>query len=386
MNLIYVGSFDSDGVSARLNKGVEGDDENIKEKLTLDFISEANSYFPERERLYVKHPEWVSDNTLSILSDTTIKVTYIDEGAGYQNAFGYYIFDTENPPKNTSNIQNVYIIFPNASGNQKGGKLNPGDSILLPYQMTTYTEGNKVIGVPINYTFPKGKSVGFVLFANGWKGSYVNVNAPRYFTNSWLNPEKADWLKYHTALVKASNGKLILGFEDLPRDQSYCDHDFNDLILYITTDLTKISPGDFSDPHETLDNEPPVEYDIGYKKIFVDVVENGVAKLAEAICTLRIPKTSKIVRHKLSNKLRTDRAYVYSIIGTNRNINKDKIARESYAGKEFQSGHASASFAEFIYTKNTWVETYLDTNENINSSGIHFFKNRGQAVSYKFDY
>ena len=380
MKLIYIGSFNSDGVSSTLNKGISG--ANIKESLSSAFVAEANGYFPEREKVYVKHPEWVSDNTLSVLGDTTIKVTYIDEGAGYQNAFGYYIFDTTNPPKDTSNIPNIYIIFPNASGSGKGGALTAGDSILLPYTVSTHTAENKILGTPTSYIFPEGKSVGFVLFANGWKGGYVNVNAPRYFTNSNLNPEKADWLKYHTALVKSSNGKLILGFEDLPRDQSYCDHDFNDLILFITVDLEKISPGDFSDPREVLIESAPIEYDMGYKKIFVDVVEEGVPRLIESICTLRIPKTSKIVRHKLSNKLRTDRAFVHSIIGIRRTINKDKIAKGSYAGKEYESGHSSA-FADFIYTKNTWAESYLDTNENINSDGIHFFKNREQAIDRK---
>ena len=383
MKLIYIGNFDEDGISNTLNKGIS--DTNIKETLSNNFILEANSYFPERKKLFVEHPEWISDNTLNLLDNTTIKITYIDEGAGYQNAFGYYIYDTANPPKNVSNISDIYIIFPNASGNNKGGKLTPGDSILIPYSVTTYTEGLKLIGTPISYNFPSGKSVGFVIFANGWKGTHVNINSPRYFSDSWLNPEKADWLKYHTALVKSSNGKLIMGLEDLPRDQSYCDHDFNDLLLYITTDLSKISSGDFSDPHEILDETAPTEYEMGYKKIFVDVIEDEVPRLIEAICTLRIPLTSKIVRHKLSNKLRTDRAFVHSIIGIRRTIDKEKISRGFHAGKEFESGHSSA-FSDFIYTKNAWVESELNTDENINADGIHFFKNKGQAINYKFDY
>jgi hypothetical protein len=388
MNLVYIGSFDSNGISNLLNKGTNNT--NIKESFAQPFLNEVNSYFPESKKLYIQHPEWISDNTINILDNNTIKVSFVSEGAGYRNSFGYYIYDTDKPPKNINYIKTVYIVFPNASASGSGGGLNSGDSVLLPSAVSTSTVNNLIIGTPTDYVFKEGKSVGFVIFANGWKDTYVNKNAPRYFTDSTLNPEKADWLKYHTALVKTSNGKLVMGMEDLPREESSCDHDFNDLVVLVTIDLTKISPGNYSDPHESLGENAPIEYEMGYKKLFVDVIEkdendNDVIKIAEALCVLRIPLTSTIIKHNLSNKFRTNRVYVYSIIGTPKTIFKDKIANGKYAGKEFESAHSSA-FSDFIYTKNAWVTSALNTNKNINADGIHFFRNRTIATSYKFDY
>ncbi len=383
MNVVYIGTFNGNGVSSLLNLGENS--ENIKETYTNTYINEINSYFPERSKLHVKHPEWVADNTLNILDTTTIKASFIDEGAGYRNTFGYYIYDTVSPPSSVYDISTVYIMFPNASANGKGGSLVAGDSMLLPYSVTTSTSNNLLIGTPSDYNFPAGKSVGFVIFANAWKGSYINKNAPRYFTDSRLNPERADWLKYHTALVKTSADELVMGIEDLPRERNYCDHDFNDLLVIIKTDLSAISPGNFSDPNETLPETAPIEYEMGYKKVFVEVEEDSKTKIAEAICTLRIPYTSTIVRHKLSNKLRTNSVFVHSVIGSRKKIYGDKYALNDYTGKEYNSGTSSAD-KTFVYAKNTWANSNLNTDQDINSEGIHFFRNKEEAIDYKFDY
>lgn len=383
MNVIYIGSFNSSGISSLLNQGENN--ENIKETYSNSFLSEINEYFPERKKLHNTNPDWISDNTINVLSDTNIKVSFVDEGAGYRNSFGYYIYNTDSPPDKVEDINNVYIMFPNASASGKGGSLNAGDSILLPYEVTTSTIGSKIIGTPTNYNFPEGKSVGFVIFANGWKGSYVNKNAPRYFTDSLLNPERADWLKYHTALVKTSNDTLVMGIEDLPREKSYCDHDFNDLLVIITLNLASISPGNFSDPNESLPNNPPIEYDTGYKKIFIEVEEDGEFKITEAVATLRIPLTSTIIRHRYSNKLRTDSAYCHQIIGCNKKFNKENSSNQSYKGREFNSGHSSTD-KTFTYTKGQWVNSVLNTDQEINADGIHFFRNYSEAENYIFDY
>lgn len=381
MEIIYLDNFDSNGLSNSLNVGELGED--IKETYSSAFINEVNSYFPERKRLHVLHPEWVSDNTIDIISPTTIKVSFVDEGAGYKNAFGYYIYDTETPPEKVSDIGKVYIIFPNASSNGKGGKLNAGDSMLLGSTVTTSSSGSLIVGSTTDYTFPYGKSVGFVIFANGWKRTYVNKNAPRYFTNSTLNPEPVDWLKYHTALVNTSQNTLVMGIEDLPRSRGYCDHDFNDLLVIITTDLSKISKGNYSDPNEVLENDPPISYDVGFKKVFVNVVEDGVTKVTEAICTLRIPLTSTIVKNTLSNKHRTDRAYVHQIVGC-----KDKTSREnstelSYIGQDFDVGHSSFD-ATFLYNAHDWVISELNTDPEQHLDGIHFYRTHKEAEDYKF--
>ena len=256
---------------------------------------------------------------------------------------------------------------------------------MLASEIKTSIINNLIIGTPTNYTFEKGKSVGFVLFADGWKDNFVNVNVPRYFTNSMLNPENVDWLKNHTASVKTSNGKLVMGIEDLRRDQSSCDHDFNDLIIIISTNLSKISRQNFSDPTEKLLNDAPLDYELGYKKLLVNVLENNKTRIVEVFCVLRIPLTSGVVKHISSNKFRTDRAYIYSITGIPKTIFKDKMADGKYTGTEFESAY-SAYRNNFIYTKNLWISNNLNKNQNINSEGIHYFKTREQAMRYIFKY
>ncbi|MFX6980542.1 DUF4114 domain-containing protein, partial [Acinetobacter baumannii] len=79
--------------------------------------------------------------------------------------------------------------------------------------------------------FSAGTTVGFVLYSNGWNGSQVDVTSPAYFTDAFLNPEKDPSLQKHSVLLKYQNTYLI-GFKDLDRSLSICDHDFNDVIIY----------------------------------------------------------------------------------------------------------------------------------------------------------
>lgn len=383
MRLIYVGNFNSDGVSSLINVGSAGS--NIKKVISNSTLNEINSKFPERKLLFNEHPEWIKDNNLILLDSSEIKVSFVDEGAGYRNSFGYYIYDTIDPPSYVSDIEDVFIIFPNASKYGKGGYLLTGDTMQLPYEVETSTVNNVLIGTPTNYTFPGGKSVGFVIYANGWTGNNVNKNVDRYFTNSTFNPERADWLKRHTALVKLDNQNLlIMGLEDLRRDRGYCDHDFNDLLVIVDTDLSNLSEESYNKETEDL-NDPPIEYKVGYKKAFIDVVEDSVNKITECIVTLYIPPTSTIVRHNYSGKLRTSRAYVASISGSKPFYNKWNTAAGNYIGHSFTQAHSSNN-PSFIYYKNDWVTSNLNEDPEINSEGIHYFSTYDQAVEYVFEY
>lgn len=382
MRLVYISNFDNSGVPSALNVGDQN--QNIKKTISSAVLTEVNQRFPERKLLFNTHPEWIQDNTLMILNNVTIKITFVDEGAGYKNAFGYYIYQTVNPPTKVSDIDNVYVIFPNASKQGKGGSLQAGDTMQLAYEFTTNTVNNLVIGVPINYTFPANTSVGFVIFANGWRGNYVNKNVNRYFTDSRFNPEKTEWLKRHTALVKLTTEPIfVMGLEDLHRGKSGCDHDFNDLIVVIeTSDNTAISEESYAEDTPDLNN-PPTQFKVGFKKCFADVIEDNVSKVTEVIVELYIPPTSVIVSNNYTDKLRTDRAYVSKIVGMDHVHIVHNTASNNYIGHSFNTCHSKTD-GTFVYDKNDWVQTTLNTDPEIHGEGIHYFATYEEARSFTF--
>ncbi|WP_223858441.1 hypothetical protein [Salinimonas profundi] len=53
-------------------------------------------------------------STVYLKEEGEVFVTFLHEGADYQNAFGYFIFDKDNPPATISEVRET-IIFPNLS-------------------------------------------------------------------------------------------------------------------------------------------------------------------------------------------------------------------------------------------------------------------------------
>lgn len=86
------------------------------------------------------------------------KVTFLNEGAGYRNTLGYFVFDTNNPPTNKDEIAAHVIIFPNTS-KAPDGEMEEGDTIDLNVQLTA------------------GQTLAFFIIPNGWgwSGSYNNI-------------------------------------------------------------------------------------------------------------------------------------------------------------------------------------------------------------------
>ena len=137
-------------------------------------------------------------------------MTFIHEGAGYLNSFGFFTYDRANPPTNKNQIRET-IVFPNLSYPH----LTPGHRIKL---------GN----------FPAGTSIGFFLAANGFANSTgVKTKAvPYYYSLSGLNPESDPVLRQHNVLLRdPSTSQVVLGFEDLSRLTG--DNDFNDAVFSI---------------------------------------------------------------------------------------------------------------------------------------------------------
>lgn len=148
--------------------------------------------------------------TIHLTEEAEVFITFIHEGAGYKNSFGYFTFDRNNPPQTKEEIRET-IVFPNLS---------------YPH----LTNGHRVsIG-----TFPADTSIGFFIAANGfwyWTG-VKDFTIPYYYSLSHLNPEHNEALKQHMVLLyDEETSEAVLGFEDLPR--TWGDNDFNDALFSV---------------------------------------------------------------------------------------------------------------------------------------------------------
>ena len=219
------------------------------------------------------------DPNISLSLDSQLAISFIDEGAGYRNALGYFSYtndsfsgltfgdiDTDNSGRvSTSEIGSVSgvttsMIFPNTSKIGSGGLLGQGDTYVLGGGSLAFTEDSWEIS---NGTvFDAGTNVGFFLAANawndygsvgtvdGWDGTAGDPNT--YYSLDFLNPENdvsatIDTLDYnarHVALTFESENRntLIMGFEDLHRLYG-SDDDFNDAVFLVRSDPTGAMAG-----------------------------------------------------------------------------------------------------------------------------------------------
>lgn len=232
--------FDSQGYPANINYDPTGPkgNKNLKKTLSKEFIDDVNSILPERIPLPSAHPNWLKDSDMHIIRDgTTVDISFVDEGAGYTNTFGYYVYNTAFPPKSVTEIKSIFVVFPNASKQGGGGSLKAGDTARLSSEHTYTLSNGRYMAAPTSYEFKAGQSIGFVIFPNGWR-SYKqspNRDTVKYYSSSEFNPEKTGEKRYHTVNVRSEVDptRIIVGFEDLNRDGN-SDDDFNDLILFAT--------------------------------------------------------------------------------------------------------------------------------------------------------
>ncbi|AXG75192.1 DUF4114 domain-containing protein [Flavobacterium arcticum] len=207
----FLGNYNGQGVPAYLEQ--PGD---VVTQATLDLVSNS---IPEGFPVPVYNPQYISagyDTDLIIDASAAVWVTFVQEGAGYRNILGFYTYDINNPPTSTPQPEDITIVFPNISASGSGGGLLAGDKVKIG-------------------DFEAGTGVGWVLLANGWNGS-VTSGQWQLFSNPDFNPEADEDLRNHNVLLAdPDNERLILGFEDIRRDYSSCDNDFNDAVFYITS-------------------------------------------------------------------------------------------------------------------------------------------------------
>lgn len=165
-----------------------------------------------------------SSPVMTLSSAGELWVTFVLEGAGYKNKFGYAIVDNEKVlaglPKADCIIKQV-TIWENASALNSGGDLVNGDTVSLGW-------------------FSEGTTIVWWLQADGY-------NRPNNHTWWSIDAWNGDGFRHVAIGADPYSGKVVVGFEDL---WSLGDKDYNDIVFYVTghpiytIDYTKIHVGD----------------------------------------------------------------------------------------------------------------------------------------------
>jgi hypothetical protein len=184
--------------------------------ITDKFISRLRTSLPEYYPVPKYNPQYLTDDTetdIRLSGTTELWVTFVDEGAGHLNTLAFYTYTGSKLNKAPSELT---VVFPNLSMTGSGGDLQRGQKVSLG-------------------KFPAGTNIGFALISNGYTNANGVVTSGRniFYTTEKLNPEPKASQKRHSVLLRDIEGMIVLGFEDLRRDQSP-DDDFNDAVVYIT--------------------------------------------------------------------------------------------------------------------------------------------------------
>ncbi len=209
----YLGEYTSNGTPKYLEN--PGD---IVSQETIDLVKKS---LPSSYSVPDYNPQYITsgyETDIQVSSRADIWVTFVEEGAGYKNVLGFYTYDLDNPITSAPSVEDITIIFPNVSLLGSGGGLQVGDKVKIG-------------------TFEAGTGIGWVLLANAWKSNTGAIENSLWdlFSNPDFNPESEESLRHHNVLLAdPGNERVILGFEDIRRDNRNCDHDFNDAVFYVT--------------------------------------------------------------------------------------------------------------------------------------------------------
>ncbi len=207
-NYYFMGTSNSLGVPDYL----EPTDDVVTQSLR-DMITQT---LPERVAM---DESLIGDNYAEVLQISDLSdvwVTFVHEGAGYKNVLAYYTYPTNNPPADPSELDSIFVVFPNVSFTGSGGGL---------------TSGNKVkLG-----TFDAGTTLGFVILANAFNSNTsINLNSSKFFSNTaWNQVANPALSQHHVFLRDWTTGRIVIGFEDIYRGNSGSDKDFNDVVFYV---------------------------------------------------------------------------------------------------------------------------------------------------------
>jgi LruC domain-containing protein len=261
----FLSEYDTFGYPKKIDKHQE---------LEHAFLDEIKRNLPEKKS--VRKPEWLRKADFKTDQACEINLTFVKEGAHYKNTLSYYVYDLNCPPRSFADIAEYFVVLPNASALGSGGCMRSGDTIRLIYRAREVV-GDQKIASGVEYTFPAGVGIGFVLHADAWRnngspGAYFDAFAQQYGTDPAFNTTAPHSLAHYAVNYRSSaaSGRFVVGFEDVRRDHSGCDHDFNDVVFYLTptksfrcdcynTDTRRSYVGTLL--CEDLHNKPHVDFD-----------------------------------------------------------------------------------------------------------------------------
>ena len=320
---------------------------NIIDRLDAQLLDDFYGMLPESER--------VSDELLNApfknisvredLADgevVTVKLAFLNEGAGYRNALGYFIYETSNPPSSIDDVEHV-LVMPNSSKTDSGGSLNTGDQIDLMVELTA------------------GQTIGFFVNSNGWDWSYGNQKTEftfgqPFYTLTSLNPEVGLGQQYHVILsdvrsqTEESDGFFAFGFEDILTSGG--DADFNDLIFNV-----EVSPIGALDGYEQATTLPSVTAQVDLKSGVLAFEDNWPLTddydFNDAVLGYAITKT-----HDLDNE---------SIKSIEIDYDIKAIGASFHNGIALRIPGLSESMLESVYLQKTinGVTTVIDVNSQV---------------------
>lgn len=221
-------------------------------------LADVRNTLPEGVSVIATKPHLLSDNTSTkIIEDANVFLTFLHEGAGYKNSMGYFVYQTNNPPTSTSQIEEI-LVFPNTSyAQEQYGALNSGDKVQLRYKDPKTKKFSDV--------FPAGTSIGWVLVADGFekkdskkRGTVGGNGKNKFYSISSLNPEPANKERRHCVLLYDQQTQFsIIGFEDMLTTQG--DNDYEDVLFYASANpIGAIEPP----PHVVV--PPAIPADVFY--------------------------------------------------------------------------------------------------------------------------
>ncbi len=172
-------------------------------------LEEIQQLFPEGREIAPRLLDFRVDPNLYLHREAEIEVTFLWEGAGFQNSFGYFLYHDADGDGRISEPEITLreTLWENASQQGSGGELRSGETLKLG-------------------KFPAGTRMGFFLEADGARAANAT-----YFTLDSLNP---DGHRHLAMMATADRERIVLGIEDLPWKVS--DRDFNDLMFSIRAD------------------------------------------------------------------------------------------------------------------------------------------------------
>ncbi len=179
--------------------------------------------YPEHKRnneVYAELFNPATEKRIVLTRESEVYASFISEGAGWANTFGYYTYNVDNPPGSAADIKK-HVLFPNVS-----------DEILQQGDMLQLGEG----------TFPAGTVIGFFLIARGYEDGLVHYGKPTLYTDVNLNKNS---YQQHILFKEGECGDIVLGFEDRTLDLADCDFDYNDIIMTVADNREQLETVSF---------------------------------------------------------------------------------------------------------------------------------------------